>query len=159
MKTNDNSNKIVLVLSNFGYVVGCVALYVMAIWIIISSILSVLADANSSSFSVYNILDEVGLIVFAIAVIDVSKYLLIEEVIRLKKEKDPNEMKQTLSKFVIIIATALSLKGLVLAIETAKTDVTKIHYPVYLLITAILFIVGLGIYQKLHADSERRSSK
>ncbi len=159
MKPADNSSKLVVVFSNMGYVLGCVSLYLMAVWIIGASIYSVIIDAMSSSFSVYNILDEVGLIVFAIAVIDVSKYLLIEEVIHFKEAKDPEEMKRTLSKFVIIIATALSLKGLVLAIEVAKTDITKVHYPVSLMITAILFIVGLGVYQKLHADSERRSSK
>lgn len=153
------SNKVIFILSNIGYIIGCLSLYIMAIWIIGSSVKSVFDDVMGPSFSVYNILDEVGLIVFAIAVIDVSKYLLIEEVIRFKHEKDPEEIKRTLSKFVIIIATALSLKGLVLTFETAKTDITKIHYPVTLIFTAILFIVGLGIYQKLHADAERPRKK
>lgn len=159
MKPVDRTSKAVIIFSNVGYVLGCVALYLMAVWIIGASIKSVIDDAMGASFSVYSILDEIGLIVFSIAVIDVSKYLLIEEVIHFKKEKDPEEMKRTLSKFVIIIATALSLKGLVLTIETAKTDITKVHYPVSLMITAILFIVGLGVYQKLHADSERSSKK
>lgn len=157
MQPQSKPNKAVIVFSNIGYVIGCVALYVIALWIIGASIKTVIDDLLHDAFNVYSLLDEVGLIVFSIAVIDVSKYLLIEEVIHFNEQKDLKKMKQALSKFVIIIATALSLKGLVLTIETAKADISQIYYSVSVIITAILFIIGLGIYQKLDADSERKT--
>ncbi|GAB5411739.1 MAG: hypothetical protein ChlgKO_08530 [Chlamydiales bacterium] len=142
-------------LSNLGYIVGCIILYLIALLIITSSCVSIFRDVFSSDFSVYSILDEVGLIVFAIAVIDVGKYLMMEEVIsRNREQKDPQEMRRTLTKLAVIIATALSLEGLVLTIEVAKTNIQNIPYPVAVLLTATLFIVGLGVYQKLNASSE-----
>lgn len=148
--------KFVTALSNLGYVVGCVILYLIALLIITSSCVSIFKDVFNSNFSVYSILDEVGLIVFSIAVIDVGKYLMLEEVITgSRAQKDPSEMRRTLTKLAVIIATALSLEGLVLTIEVAKTNIHNIPYPVAVLLTATLFIVGLGVYQKLNASSEK----
>jgi hypothetical protein len=90
------------------------------------------------------------------AVIDVGKYLMLEEVIRKgQAEKPLSETRKTLTKFGIIIASALSLEGLVLTIEVAKQDVTKILYPVSVLLVATIFIVGIGFYQFLSSRSEK----
>ncbi len=144
----------IIYLSNFGYVVGCVILYFVAFGIIAASVLSIIRDLSSASFTVYKLLDEVGLLVFSIAVIDVSKYLMIEEVLKRGEERAPQETRKALGKFAIIIATALSLEGLVLTIEVAKTDVTKIFYPIGVLVSSTIFILGIGSYQKLNAASD-----
>ena len=143
-------------LSDFGYIVGCLCLYLIALGIIAMAIYSILSDLSSPDFAVYRLLDEVALIVFSIAVIDVAKYLLIQEVLYDKANKNYKEMRNALSEFGIIIATALSLEGLVLTIEQAKKDVTNMIYPMALLVTAILFIVAIAVYQKLNADAERK---
>jgi len=49
----------------------------------------------------------------------------------------------------MIISTALALEGLVLTIETAKTNLSQLIYPVLLLVISALFIVSIGIHQKL----------
>lgn len=143
-------------LANIGYIVGALILFLIAGLIITFSCISIFKDLFSSDSSVYIILDEVGLIVFSIAVIDVGKYLLFEEVIfKRRDERAPKETRHTFTKLVVIIATALSLEGLVLTIEMAKTNIQNIIYPVILLLTATIFIVGLGVYQKLNASAEK----
>ncbi len=147
----------IVTLSNFGYVAACIVLYLIALCILISAIWGIISDMTSGSYTVYKLLDEVGLIVFAMAVIDVGKYLMLEEVVRKgEKESASADTRNTVTKFGIIIASALSLEGLVLTIEVAKQDVTKIFYPVMVLLAATLFIVGIGVYQVLNARSERR---
>ncbi len=82
---------------------------------------------------------------------------MLEEVMRKGgHEKPPQESRKTLTKFAIIIASALSLEGLVLTIEVAKQDVTKILYPVSVLLTSTFYIIGIGIYQKLNAAAEEK---
>lgn len=150
----------IVTLSNFGYVAACIVLYLIALCILVSSVFGIIADMRSGDYTVYKLLDEVGLIVFSMAVIDVGKYLMLEEVIRKgKKELHPTQTRKTLTKFAIIIASALALEGLVLTIEVAKQDVTKILYPVSVLITATIFIIGIGVYQILNARSEGKSSR
>ncbi len=147
----------IVTLSNFGYIAACIVLYLIALCILITSVYGIIRDMTSGSYTVYKLLDEVGLIVFSMAVIDVGKYLMLEEVIRKgKSEKPPKETRKTLTKFAIIIATALSLEGLVLTIEVAKQDITQIVYPVMVLLTATLFIVAIGIYQMLNSRSEKK---
>jgi hypothetical protein len=151
------STRTVVKLSNLGYIAACVVLYLIALCILVSAIWSIIADMRSGTYTVYKLLDEVGLIVFSMAVIDVGKYLMLEEVIRKSEaELKPAHTRKTLTKLVIIIATALGLEGLVLTIEVAKQDVTKILYPVSVLITAALLIIGIGIYQILNARSEMK---
>ena len=112
--------------SNFGYVAACVVLYLIALCILISSVWGIIEDFVSGSFTVYKLLDEVGLIVFSMAVIDVGKYLMLEEVLRKESDqKAPADSRRTLTKFAIIITSALSLEGLVLTIEVAKRDVNR----------------------------------
>lgn len=146
---------IVTKIANVGYFIGCAILFILSIWIIGYACYSIIKNILVATFTIYDLLDEVGLIVFSIAVIDVAKYLMLEEVIYKGEERSPHEERYIFSKFASIIATALFLEGLVLTIEVAKTDVRNIFYPVSLLVTATLIIVGLGVYQRLNAAAEK----
>lgn len=150
-------NKAIKTLSNFAYSIGCSALYLTSLWIIIAAIIGVVFDLKNSAFTLYKLLDDVALIVFSIAVIDVSKYLMIEEVLK-EHDRSPKEARHAFTKFVLIIVTALSLEALVITIESVKTDISKLIYPIFMFLTATLLIIGLGIYQKLNASSEESSS-
>ena len=151
----NQSKRYVEIFSNIAYITGCVILYLIALCIISSAVWSIIVDIISPEYTVYKILDEVGLIIFSIAVIDVAKYLMFEEVFIRSEEKAPSEFRRTLTKFAVIIASALALEGLVLTIEIAKLDVTKMLYPVSVLITSTIFFVGIGVYQKLNASAEK----
>ena len=114
-------DKYIRILSNFAYTVGCACLYLISLWIIAAAIISIVRDLSTSVFTVYKLLDEVALIVFSIAVIDVSKYLIVEEVLK-GHDRSPKEARRAFTKFITIIVTALSLEALVITIESVKTD-------------------------------------
>ena len=145
--------RVVVLLSDIGYAAACVALYLIALCILFLAGWNILKDIHMRPYTVYKLLDEVGLIVFSMAVIDVGKYLLLEEVLK-EESRNLAQTRKTVTKFAIIIASALALEGLVLTIETAQKDVTQLHYPIFLLLVAILFIVGVGIYQLLSARAD-----
>ncbi len=146
-------DKYIRLLSNFAYTVGCACLYLISLWIIAAAIISIVTDLSTSVFTVYKLLDEVALIVFSIAVIDVSKYLIVEEVLK-GHDRSPKEARRAFTKFITIIVTALSLEALVITIESVKTDVTKLIYPILLFLAATILLVGLGVYQKCNSSSE-----
>ena len=153
---NQKTIKTITTLSNFGYIAACVVLYLIALCILVSAVYGILLDMRTGIYTVYKLLDEVGLIVFSMAVIDVGKYLMLEEVMRkVEYVQEAEQSRKNLTKFAIIIASALSLEGLVLTIEVAKQDITKILYPVSVLLTATIFIVGVAVYQMLNARSEK----
>ncbi len=150
-------NRFIKILSNFAYSVGCACLYLISLWIITAAIIGIVIELKTSTFTVYKLLDEVALIVFSIAVIDVSKYLMIEEVLK-EHDRSPREARHAFTKFVVIIITALSLEALVITIESVKTDIRMLIYPICMFLTATLLIIGLGVYQKLNASAEESSS-
>jgi uncharacterized membrane protein YidH (DUF202 family) len=118
------------------------AMMVIALWNIWVSI-------HEKTLLVKALLDAIGLIVIGMAVFDVSKFLVEEEVFNSGGEKSPSKQRNTLIKFLVIIAIAVSLEALVFIFDAGKIDITNLIYPTFLLIAAVLVVVGLGVYQKL----------
>ncbi len=100
------------------------------------------------------LLSAVGYIVIAIAVFDVAKFLVEEEVLSGAERGVASEARKSLTKFVSTISIALFLEGLVTVFRVSTENVAHMIYPTFLLLTATLLIIGLGVYQKLSVTAE-----
>ncbi len=105
------------------------------------------------------LLDAIGLIVISIAVFDVSKYLLEEEILHARRLRSLRDARQTLTKFLVIISIAVTLEALVFVFGAGREDMTKLLYPTLLLFAATLLIVGLSVFQRLSVDTEAKERK
>lgn len=104
-------------------------------------------------------LQSVGSIIIAAAIIDVAKYM-VEELVLLNKElREPAEARRTITKIMVIISIAVSIEGLVYVFKAGTRDVTLLLYPASLILVSALLIVGLGVYQKLSLTIEREDKK
>ena len=101
-------------------------------------------------------LSGIGYVVVSIAVFDVAKYLIEEEVVRGRELRVASEARRSLTRFISTIAIAVFLEALVIVFRVAQEDVTKLSYPTFLLIAAILLVLGLGVYQRLSVAVERQ---
>lgn len=101
-------------------------------------------------------LSGIGYVVVSIAVFDVAKYLAEEEVVRGRELRVASEARRSLTRFISTIAIAVFLEALVTVFRVAQEDVTKLFYPTFLLIAAILLVLGLGVYQRLSVAVERQ---
>lgn len=142
-------------ITNLSYAIGCLCLYLVAAIIIIHSLYSLFYELTKDNFLVTNLFDEIGLMVFAIAIIDIAKYLFFEEVFRTQEERNLKEMRRTLTKIVSIISTALFVKGLIMTMEAAKVGLDKVIYPLMVIISPVFLIIGLAIYHKLSFEAEK----
>ena len=134
---------IVLVLMSFGLVI-------FGGWEVIAGLTSSYADASMA------LLAAIGYVVIAMAVFDVAKYFLEEEVIRGREMRRAAEARRSLTKFISTISIAVFIEGLVLVFRVSRENITEILYPTTLLITGILIVVGLGGYQWLSAEVEEK---
>ena len=100
------------------------------------------------------LLDAIGFIVISMAVFDVAKYLLEEEVLRDRELRSPGEARETLTKFMVIISIAVSLEALVFIFQAGKHHMPLLIYPTILMFVSVCLVVGLGIYQKLSREVE-----
>jgi Ni,Fe-hydrogenase I cytochrome b subunit len=98
----------------------------------------------------------IGYVVIAVAVFDVAKYFIEEEVIRAREMRIAAEARRSLTKFIGTISIAVFIEALVLVVRVGKQDLANMFYPTLLLLTAILIVVGLGLYQRLSVEIEQR---
>jgi hypothetical protein len=101
-------------------------------------------------------LNGIGYVVVAIAVFDVAKYLIEEEVVRGRELRVASEARRSLTRFISTIAIAVFLEALVTIFRVSQENVEKLFYPTFLLIAAILLVLGLGVYQRLSVAVEKQ---
>ena len=100
------------------------------------------------------LLAAIGYVVIAMAVFDVAKYFIQEEVIRSRELRIASEARRSLTKFISTISIAVFIEGLVLVFRTSRHEISEMVYPIALLLTAITIVVGLGLYQRMSAEVE-----
>jgi putative Mn2+ efflux pump MntP len=101
------------------------------------------------------VLRGVGYIIVAVAVFEVSKYLVEEEVMRSREMRSAAEARRSLTKFVSTISIAVFLEGLVTVFRVSHESVSLLLYPAAILVTGTILILGLGFYQRLSVSVER----
>ena len=101
------------------------------------------------------LLDSVGYMVIAIAVFEVAKYILEEEVIDPTQLRNAGQARRSITKFVSTISIAVFLEALVAVFQTSKgQDMSMMLYPTLLLFGGVAMVVGLGVYQRLSTAAE-----
>jgi hypothetical protein len=118
---------------------------------VIAGISSSWSDASDA------LLAAIGYVVISIAVFDVAKYFIEEEVIRAREMRLTSEARRSLTKFISTISIAVFIEALVTVFRASKQEnLRPMLYPTALLLTAIVIVVGLGVYQRMSAEVEQK---
>lgn len=105
------------------------------------------------------ILQSVGAVIIAVAIVDVAQYMIEEEVFKEKELREPKEARKTITKIMVVISIAVSIEGLVYIFKAGTKDLTLLLYPAILIFVSSCSIIALGIYQKLSVSVENRTEK
>lgn len=136
-------------ISRIVYSLISLSLGIISITMIFSALHGVWDSLHEPTLLTKALLDAVGFIVIGTAVFDVSRFLMEEEVLKVHGEETSMKQRTTLIKFLVIIVIAVSLEALVFVFSAAKKDISLLVYPTFLLLTAVMLVIGLGVYQKL----------
>lgn len=133
------------------------ALILIALSLIIMgwSVYEVISNIKEEAEFVPLMLQSVGVIIIAVAIVDVAQYMIEEEVFLNKELCDPEEARRTITKIIVIITIAVSIEGLVFIFKAGTKDLTLLLYPALLIAASSILIVALGVYQKLSATIEK----
>lgn len=144
-------------LSRFAFATASLTLMAMSLALVgFAAIELYLATASSRGEFGDALLGAIGYVVIAVAVFDVAKYFIEEEVVRGREMRIASEARRSLTKFIATISIAVFIEALVLVVRVSKQDVEKMFYPTLLLLTAIIIVVGLGVYQRLSVVIEKQ---
>lgn len=141
-------------ISNAFYLFTSMILTLFSLAMIAAAFWQVVTAFRTEGF-VSSILSAIGLMVIAIAVFDVSRFLVEEEILRGQEVRTSRQARGRLTKFITIITLAISLEALVLIFEAGQEHMSLLTYPAMLLLSAIGLVVGLGVYHKLSESSEQ----
>ncbi|RHW74682.1 hypothetical protein [Colwellia sp. RSH04] len=123
-------------------------------WSVYEILINLFSD-NKEEF-IPLILQSVGAIIIAAAIIDVAQYMIEEEVFHDKELRDPEEARKTITKIMVIISIAVSIEALVYIFKAGTKDLQLLLYPAILIFVSSFSIVALGIYQKLSVSVENK---
>lgn len=98
----------------------------------------------------------IGYLVVAVATFEIARYLTEEEVVRGREIQLASEARRSLTRLVSTVAVAIFLEALVIVFHVGKENVPQLIYPTFLLLAAIVIVVGLGVYQRLSASVEEQ---
>jgi hypothetical protein len=150
-----NAERIMESLSRFAFASASLVLMAMSLMLVIYGVFEVISVGMSSwKDSGAVVLAAIGYVVIAMAVFDLAKYFIEEEVIRVRELRNAGEARRSLTKFVSTISIAVFIEGLVIVFQASREDMPKMLYPTALLLTAILIVVGLGVFQRLSVEAE-----
>jgi hypothetical protein len=151
------AEKFMELLSRIAFASASLVLMAMSFALVIYSVVEIVAVGSSPWKDAGGaMLSAIGYVVIAMAVFDVAKYFVEEEVIRGREMRAASEARRSLTKFVSTIAIAVFIEGLVIVFQASKQSLPEMLYPTALLLTAILIVIGLGIYQRLSAEVEEK---
>jgi len=102
---------------------------------------------NLSKIEVKKMFEATILITLSLALFDLVKTLLSEEVIG-EKEEHPFAIHKTMIKFLGSIVIALAIEGLMLVFKFAMIAPGKLIYAAILLAAVTLLLIGLAYYMK-----------
>lgn len=145
------------VLSRIAFAAASLVLIALSLALVVNGAMIVIAGVSVSWADASDaLLSAIGYVVISIAVFDVAKYFIEEEVIRSREMRLTSEARRSLTKFISTISIAVFIEALVMVFRVSKDDIERLLYPTALLLTAIIIVVGLGLYQRMSADVEQR---
>jgi hypothetical protein len=144
------------ILARLLFVVVTLALFGLALAVIAAGVWQLVSGALRGQAGIHDLMNGVGLVIVALAIGDVAKFVFEENVARERELRVPAEAVRSLTKFIIIIA--LSLESLVIIFEAGRDKrYEEMLFPTLIMVSAILALIGLGCFQYLSWRSQRRA--
>ena len=141
------------------FVAVALALFALAISLVVSGGWQLLRGAFGGQVGIYNLMNGVGLLIVSLAIADVAKFVVEENVVRDREMRSPAEALRSLTKFMTIIIIALSLEGVVGIFEAGREKrFEQMLYPTMVMLAAVVALVGLGAFQYLSRRSQREAA-
>ena len=147
-------------LSRITFAVASIMLMLLAVLLVAFGMMGLLETLwHSWQDGQKAVVHAISYVVISMAVFDVAKYFMEEEVILSRGKQTLGEARTSLTKFITSIIIAVFVEGLVGIFETNKDNPVTILYPASLLLVATFIVLSLGLYQRLSVTAEREKKQ
>ncbi len=148
--------KIIRALNVFLFSLVGTSLLLLAFGLLAASLTGVIIDIYGGEFRIYSILNRISGVVISVAVLDLGKFILEEEIVRGRDLRSTSEMRQSVTKFMTIILIAMSLESLVMVFKVSTSDdFAAVVYPAILLTVIVFALIAIGLFQLMTRKAEQ----
>ena len=105
-------------------------------------------DITPFNFKIKDVFEATILLTLALAIFDLAKTLIEEEVLGRTKDNNPSGPHKTMVRFLGSIIIALSIEALMLVFKFAITDPVQLLYSMYIIGGVAMLLIGLAVYIK-----------
>ena len=105
-------------------------------------------DISQDHFKIKDVFESTILLTLSLAIFDLSKTLIEEEILGRHKEHNISGPHKTMVRFLGSIIIALSIEALMLVFKFAITDPNKLMYAIFIMGGVSLLVISLAIYIK-----------
>jgi len=146
-------------LFKYSYATFAFALMAVALLLFVHGIQSFFVNEISlSHLAIDDMFKATILLTLSLAIFDLGKTLIEEEVLGQHKEHNISGPNKTMVKFLGSIIIALSIEALMLVFKFAITDPGKLLFAIYIMGGVALLILSLAIYIKFTKNKNSRDS-
>ncbi len=141
----------------FSYSIFAFALIAVSLLLFVEGTQSFFSnEITPDNFKIKYVFEATILITLALAIFDLSKTLIEEEVLGWVKHSELSGPHKTMVKFLGSIIIALSIEALMLVFKFAITDPNQLVFAMYIIAGVAFLLVGLSIYIKFTTESAHK---
>ncbi|QSZ42583.1 hypothetical protein GJV85_10840 [Sulfurimonas aquatica] len=131
----------------YSYAIFAVALIAVAMLLFLKGIDSFFVyEITPEHFEIKNVFEATILLTLSLAIFDLAKTLIEEEIMGRHKENNISGPHKTMVRFLGSIIIALSIEALMLVFKFAITDPSKLIYAMYIVAGVAMLLIGLAVY-------------
>ncbi|WP_295022254.1 PDC sensor domain-containing protein [Sulfurimonas sp.] len=136
-------------LFKYAYAIFAFALMAVALLLFLNGVQSFfIQEITISHFEAKNVFEATILLTLSLAIFDLAKTLIEEEIMGREREHNVSGPHKTMVRFLGSIIIALSIEALMLVFKFALTDPEKLVYAMYIIAGVSTLLVGLAVYIK-----------
>lgn len=136
-------------LFRYSYALFAFALIAVALLLFVNGIQSFFVyEISATHFEAKNVFEATILLTLSLAIFDLAKTLIEEEIMGRDREHNISGPHKTMVRFLGSIIIALSIEALMLVFKFAITDPEKLMYAMYIVGGVAMLLIGLAIYIK-----------
>lgn len=133
----------------YSYAVFAVALVAISLLLFFKGVGSFFTyEITPSNFAIKDVFEATILLTLALAIFDLAKTLIEEEIMGRSKEHNISGPHKTMVRFLGSIIIALSIEALMLVFKFAITDPDKLVYAMSIIGGVAVLLIGLAVYIK-----------
>ena len=100
------------------------------------------------------VIEAVGLLAAAVLALQIAQTIAEEEVVRRAHVSAPTRVRRFLSRFIVVVAIALAIEGLVATMKALHEDMTQLPHAASAVVAVAALIAAWGIFVRLNRFAE-----